>query len=66
MTTQPIRKKGGAAWLPLFDFIFLILSVSADPKCGDGGDGGCDAGDGDGRAMKLHWMTTIGHCWPSR
>jgi hypothetical protein len=18
------------------------------------------------RAMKLHWMTTIGHCWPSK
>jgi hypothetical protein len=46
--------------------ILLISKASADLKCGAGGGDGCDAGDGDGRAMKRHWTTAIGHCWPSK
>lgn len=41
-----------------------MLLANVDRMHGDGGDGGCDAGDGAGHGKTLDWMTATGRGWP--
>jgi len=41
-----------------------MLLANVDQMHGDGGDGGCDAGDGADHGKTLDWMTATGRGWP--